>query len=113
MVRTAVNELRDEDRFPFIDEPFAYFTVDAAFVELLGTVTSGDLDARLRLVDSENVRFSTRKLGVPFDLDLDSMEPIGRNVVSVGRTMATQSRPMCRKTASRSRRNRQAVSQAV
>jgi hypothetical protein len=69
----------DPDEYYFnnlIDEEDAYYRVDCAFVELSDTARSLARPGLHRLGD----------IGDPLELDLGTMGPIGRRVVSIGRT---------------------------
>ncbi|HHH27031.1 MAG TPA: hypothetical protein ENK57_01605 [Polyangiaceae bacterium] len=88
--RRVVNTVTDEARFPgYADQPRSYYSVDAAFVELDGGLSTDDLDARMPCLRDDG-EIVLRTLEEPFVLSLEDMEPIGRAVVSVGRTRSFQ-----------------------
>jgi len=64
----------DERRFPNINQQNAYYRVDCAYLELLPDMED-KIDPRL---------FGIGRIGAPLPLDLDTMGPVGRRVVSVG-----------------------------
>jgi hypothetical protein len=73
----------DPDEYYFdglIDEEDAYYRIDCAFVEVL--------DAALPLVKTGLYRLGS--IGEPIALDLKTMGPLGRSVVSIGRTRGIQ-----------------------
>ncbi len=89
IVDKAVEAVRDEQRLHgLVDEPDAYFRTDCAFAPLLPTVDANDIDPRLPTVEAGELVL--RRLGEPLGLDFDSMGPIGRGVLGVGRTRSQQ-----------------------
>jgi len=73
----------DPDEYYFddlIDEEDAYYRIDCAFVEVL--------DAGLPLVKPGLHRLGS--LGEPLALDFKTMGPLGRDVISIGRTRGIQ-----------------------
>lgn len=90
VVSDVVDIIADEVRFPgIIDEPLAHYNLDCAFVRLGPDVKAADIDPRHANV-TKSGRITMRKLGPPLDLDLDTMGPVGRRVIGIGRTMSFQ-----------------------
>lgn len=89
IVDRAVEVLRDEQRLKgLVDEPAAFFRTDCAFAPLLPTVGADEIDPRLPLVKGGKLELQT--LGEPLGLDFDTMGPISRKVLGVGRTRSQQ-----------------------
>lgn len=83
--------LDDEDRFPGdIDEHQARFRVDCAFAKLSPNINRSDVDPRLPVLSEDGERIEHRRIGEPLALDLDTMGPLGRRVIGVGRTRSFQ-----------------------
>jgi hypothetical protein len=73
----------DPDEYYFqglIDEEDAYYRIDCAFVDVQ--------DAALPLVKAGLYRLGS--VGAPLPLDLETMGPLGRKVISIGRTRGIQ-----------------------
>lgn len=86
----SIDAVTDESRFPgHVDQPGTYYSVDAAFVDLHDDLGPDDLDARLPYLRDDGT-VELRRLAEPFTLALDGMEPVGRSVVSVGRSRSFQ-----------------------
>lgn len=91
VVKTIEKSIMDQDRFPgIIDEPYAYYKIEAAFAEFLADISKADdIDTYLSYIDSSDKRIS-RQLGQPMQLDLNTMVPIGQRVLGVGSTRSCQ-----------------------
>lgn len=72
-----------------VDEAGARVVLDCAFVELSAEIADEELEARLPTLGA-NGEIRYRRLGEPLELDLDTMGPIGTEVVGVGRTRSYQ-----------------------
>lgn len=92
VARTArrVLAIADELRFAGrVDQPDAYYSVDAAFATLAPGLGADDVEPRMPYLRADG-RFELRPLGPPWQLSLAGMDPVGRAVVSVGRTRSFQ-----------------------
>lgn len=86
----SVLVVADEQRFGGrVDQPNAYYSVDAAFVALDAGLGAGDVEPRMPYLRA-NGMVELRRLAAPWQLTLDGMGPVGRAVVSVGRTRSFQ-----------------------
>lgn len=65
-------------------------TVDAGFCKLTDGRWPDQVDPRLSLLDEKAGKIVEQPLGEPLAVDLDSMEPVGREVLGVGRTRGLQ-----------------------
>lgn len=91
ITKKAFEFVEDETRFPgIVDEPDARFRVDCAFAEFTNTINTGDVDPRVPVLSKKTGRLGRRRLGEPFDLDIDTMGPLRMRVFGVGRTRAFQ-----------------------
>lgn len=89
-VRETFEIVPDEQRLNgIVDEPLAFFRVDCAFAELDPDFSTDNIDPRLPVVQPGG-GVEMHLLGAPLPLDLNTMGPIGREVVGVGRTRSFQ-----------------------
>jgi hypothetical protein len=72
-----------------VDEPKAKYVLDSAFVELSVDIEDAEVEPRLPVLDDGD-QIVYKKLGDPLELDLDTMGPVGHEVVGVGRTRSFQ-----------------------
>ena len=80
----------DQDHFDgVINEPDSFVRVDCAFAALHQDVADVDVDVRLPIVDAEG-NIQPAQMGQPLVLDLDTMGPIGKRVLGIGRTRSQQ-----------------------
>jgi len=93
LVRQAALEIAAAERYGagMVVDPddTSDFRVDAAFCELHQDLNPSDVDFRLPLLTSSG-QIELRKLGKPLPLDLDTMGPVGKEVICVGRTRGFQ-----------------------
>lgn len=93
-VQRAFDIVAGEERFPgLVDQPGAYFRVDCAFATLapeLAKRKKRDIEPRLPVIDDAPGAAELRALGPTLPLDLDTMGPVGRKVLGVGRTRSVQ-----------------------
>jgi len=82
--------IRDENRFPgVINEPNAIYRVDCAFARLVSSIDEADIDTRIPVVNAEG-EIELLTMGAPLELDIDTMGPLGKSVIGVGRTQSFQ-----------------------
>ena len=72
-----------------MDEPRAKYVLDSAFVELYVDIEDAEVEPRIPLLD-DGGQIVYKELGDPLELDLDTMGPVGQEVVGVGRTRSFQ-----------------------
>jgi hypothetical protein len=90
VVSKVFEYLADELRFPgVIDLPENEYRVDCAFAPLHSDRPLGDIDPRIPVLDA-NDRLDYKTLGDPLPLDIDTMGPVGQEVIGVGRTRSFQ-----------------------
>jgi len=86
----AFEWIADQTRFDgIVDEPKAKYVLDSAFVELSVDIDDAEVEPRLPVLDDGD-QIVYKKLGDPLELDLDTMGPVGQEVVGVGRTRSFQ-----------------------
>lgn len=91
IVRSIINSVSDEIRFSgIIDEYNAYYTLDSAYAQLMSDINPvQDIQKKLTYINKSNKR-KTHKLGSTYKLDLDTMDPIGKEVLGIGITRSSQ-----------------------
>jgi hypothetical protein len=82
--------ISDQARFKgIIDEAKAKYVLDCAFAYLSENLEDAEIEPRLPTLNARG-ELAYRKLGTPLPLDLDTMGPVGTDVVGVGRTRSFQ-----------------------
>ncbi len=90
-VISTICSIPNKERFPgLLENSAGNYRIDASFVELAPGLSSNDsIDYRLPVLDEKNnIKMAT--LGEPYKLDLDTMGPIGMEVIGVGQTRSFQ-----------------------
>ena len=90
-VKSNIDRITDQERFPSIlSHSKSTFTVDAGFVALGSYINiQNDIDLRLPILDKNN-NIQMQTLGPPLELHLDTMGPIGKEVIGVGQMRSFQ-----------------------
>lgn len=81
VAQRLATEVPDERLFPRLNRRAAFYNIDCAYVELADDIASR-VDPRL---------YGVGTIGQPLKLDLDTMGPVGRRVISVGSRRGVQS----------------------
>lgn len=90
-VKSNIDRITDQERFPTIlTKSKSKFVVDAGFVEWGNHINKQDnIDLRLPVLN-ENYEIQMQPLGETLKLDLDTMGPIGMEVIGVGQMRSFQ-----------------------
>lgn len=89
-VEAVVDTIPTSERFlGVLTNPKGSFAVDGGFARLDASVSPGDLDFQLPILDG-NGAIVAQRLGAPRALDLDTMGPVGDPVIGVGQMRSFQ-----------------------
>jgi hypothetical protein len=89
-VSRVLETISDEERFgDIVNEPNVDYVLDCAFAYLSSTIDDAEIEPRLPTISAHG-ELEYKKIGKPLELDLDTMGPVGAEVVGVGRTRSFQ-----------------------